>query len=110
MTKLCLLITKNPHSPEDVERFCGVARRAREKEMDVSVYLMGDGVYCAKRGIGEVGVLEMIGKGVKINVSAKDVKARALANRIAEGVDVLEDFEERFVHDMMEGSDRVISW
>ena len=110
MTKLCLLITKVPHSPEDVERFCGVARKAREKDMDVSVYLTGDGVYCAKAGYKEGGVQEMVEKGVKIKVNGKDLKARALGGRTVEGVEVLDDFEERFVHETMEEADRVISW
>jgi sulfur relay protein TusB/DsrH len=81
---------------------------AREAGGDVNIYLLGDGVYNAKSGMGIL--KDVLGNGAKVRACGKDVKARALGNRLEEGVEVLDDFENEFVKDMMEGSERVISW
>lgn len=109
MNKICLLITKTPHSSEDRGRVFGPALLARERGDDVAVYLLGDAVYGAKAGLKESGVREIISKGAQVRASAKDARARALET-LEEGVELLEDFEKEFVTDMMENSDRVISW
>jgi sulfur relay protein TusB/DsrH len=109
MNKLCLLITKNPHSPADRERVFGPALLAREKGADVTVYLLGDAVYGAKAGLKESGIKEIISKGAKVCAAARDVRARALKS-LEDGVEALEDFDKELVTDMMEDSDRVISW
>lgn len=114
MTKLCLLITRPPHSDEGAERICGIARRAKERGIDVTVYMLGDGVLCAKKGQkGYVGRNMKIAleKGVKIKASSKDLLARAIPPEYVEpGVKVIEGIEGEFVEDVMENADRVISW
>lgn len=114
MTNICLLITKPPHSDEGAERMCGISRRAREKGFNVTVYMLGDGVLCAKKDQkGYVGknMKEALKNGVTIKASAKDLQARAiLMEHVEPGVEAIEDFEDAFVEDIMENADRVISW
>jgi len=110
MNKLCLLITRLPYSSEDRERMFGLAKKAREDGGDVTVYLLGDGIYNAKSGLEHGPAREVLQAGGKVRASGKDVRARALAGKVEEGVVVLEDFENEFVKDLMENSERVVSW
>ena len=114
MERICLLITKPPHSDDGQERMCGIAQRAKEREMDVTVYLLGDGVFCAKKGQkGHMGesIRMALENNVSILASAKDLRARALPeDQLEEGVVLVEEIESEFVEDMMENSERVISW
>ena len=114
MTRLSVLITKPPHSDEAAERICGMTRRAKEREMEVAIYLLGDGVLCAKSGqkghIGE-NMREAIENGVEIMASSKDLRARAVPNgQVEPGVEQVDDLEGHFVEDVMERADRVIAW
>ena len=114
MNKICLLITKPPHSDDGQERMCGLAKRAREREMEVTVYLIGDGVFCAKKGQkGHMGesIRMALENGIRVRASAKDLVARALPEEQVEpGVEFVEEIEKEFVKEMMEDSERVISW
>jgi sulfur relay protein TusB/DsrH len=114
MTKICLLIMKPPHSDESAERMCGIAKRAKERNDDVTIYLMGDGVLCAKKGQkGYVGKnLKMaLENGVIIKASENDLNARAITSDYVEsGVQTVNDIEGEFVVDIMENADQVISW
>ena len=110
MKKLCLLITRLPHSSEDRERMFGLVKRSREDGGEVTVYLLGEGVYNASSGLENGPVKEIMGTGAKVRASGKDVRARALGKKVEEGVEVLDDFENEFVKDVMENSERVISW
>jgi len=114
MSRLCMLVMKPPHSDEDARRMCGLLSSARAKGMGVGVYLLGDGVYCAKKGhrglVGE-SLRSALSKGAEINASKKDLLSRAMGEADVEpGVKVLEDLESTFVEDMMERSERVTSW
>jgi sulfur relay protein TusB/DsrH len=109
-----MLVMKPPHSDEDARRMCGLLSNARAKGMEVSVYLLGDGVYCAKKGhrgiVGE-SLRSALSKGAEINASKKDLLSRAIGEADVEtGVKVLEDLEGAFVEDIMERSTRVASW
>lgn len=114
MTKVCLMITKPPHSEEETERFYGLVERAYERNMDVTVYLLGDGILCVKKGQqGIIGrnIRSALEHGVVIKASAKDLRARAFSEEQVEtGVEIIEELEEQFVVDIMENADRVISW
>lgn len=114
MSRLCMLVMKPPHSEEDARRMCGLLSSARSKGMDVGVYLLGDGVFCAKKGhrglMGE-SLRSALSKGAEINASKKDLLSRAMGEADVEaGVRVLDDLEGTFVEDMMERSTRVVSW
>ena len=114
MTNVCLLITKPPHSDEHAEMMCGISRRAKEREMDVKVFFLGDGVLCTKKNQkGYVGrnMKNALENGVALNASAKDLKARAIPKELVEpGVKIIEDLEGAFIEEVMENADRVITW
>lgn len=114
MSRLCMLVMKPPHSDEDARRMCGLLSSAKAKGMAVGIYLLGDGVFCAKKGhrglIGE-SLRSALTKGAEINASKKDLLSRAMGEADVEpGVKVLDDIEGVFVDDMMERSTRVVSW
>ena len=114
MAKICILITKPPHSDESAERMCGIARAARGKGMDVTVYLIGDGVLCAKKNQkGYVGqnIKMALENGTIIKAGENDLHARAIPQEHVEpGIEMISDIEGMFVEDVMENADRVISW
>lgn len=114
MSDVCLLITKPPHSDEGSERMCGIAHRAKEKGNDVTVFLLGDGVYCAKKGQkGRFGqnLQSALDAGITIKASKRDLEARAMPDgMVNEAVVVVEDLEKEFIIDTMENAKRVITW
>jgi sulfur relay protein TusB/DsrH len=114
MTRVVLLITKPPHSDEGAERMCGISKRAKELNMDVAVYMIGDGVLCAKKNqIGFIGknMKLALENGVTITESGKDLKARAIPDdHIDPKIKIVDEIEDIFVNDMMQKADRVISW
>ena len=114
MKRICLLITKPPHSDENAERMCGLSKTANESGMEVAVYLLGDGVLCAKKNQkGYIGqqIKNAIETGVTVRASLDDLEARAIPKEQVEaGIEVVENFEETFIVDVMENADRVISW
>lgn len=114
MTRLSLLITKPPHSDEAAEHMCGISKAAIERGMDVTVYLLGDGVLCSKRGQkGHIGdsLRRALDASVTIRASARDLRARAIGDeKLEPGVEAMEDIEGEFVKDVMERADRVIVW
>jgi sulfur relay protein TusB/DsrH len=114
MTKISLLITKPPHSEEDAERMYGISKRAKERDMEVTIYMLGDGVLCVKKHQkGHVGknMKAALENGVKIKACARDLYARAVSkDQVEPGVEILTDLEDEFIEDIMESADRVISW
>jgi len=114
MTKIALLITKTPHSDEGAERMCGISKRAKEREMDVTIYMLGDGVLCAKKdqkGYVGTNIKIALENGVSIKASANDLNARAIRKEQVEPeIEIVTDLESQFVEDIMESADRVISW
>ena len=114
MTRIVLLITKPPHSDEGAQRMCGISQRAKERGMDVAIYMLGDGVLCAKKGQkGYIGknMKLALKNNVAISVNSNDLKARAIPpEQVESRVNIIEDLEEKFVDDIMESADRVIAW
>lgn len=114
LSRLCLLIMKPPHNDDDTDRMCGLLSSAKECGWDVAIYLLGDGVYCAKKGQrGNLGksMMTALSKGAEINVNLKDMLARAIPTEdVVPGVKVLDDLESAFVDDVMEKASRVVSW
>jgi predicted peroxiredoxin len=72
---------KPPHTDDDTDQMCGLLSSAKERGWDVVIYLLGDGVYCAKkgqRGHLRKSMMTALGKGAEINVNSKDLLARAI--------------------------------
>ena len=114
MTHLCTLITRPPHSEEDTQHMFGPIHAAQDKGMEVSMFLLGDGVLCGKKGLkGPVGenMVNALSSNVSIKASKKDLQARAIANeQVTQGIEIVDDLEGDFVETTMEKADRVISW
>ena len=114
MSRLCMLVMKPPHSEEDAGRMCSLLANARSKQMDVVIYLLGDGVFCAKKGnrglLGQ-SLRSALAKGAQAIASKRDLLARAIGEADVEpGVVVVDDIEGDFIDDVMQRSTRVISW
>ncbi|MEM2873697.1 MAG: DsrH/TusB family sulfur metabolism protein [Nitrososphaerales archaeon] len=110
MARICLLLMRLPRSDEEAERMYGMAHHAKEQGMDVEIYLLGDGVFCAKKGQKQ-NIRTALEKGIFVRASAKDLRARAISKEQVEPrVEIIEDLESIFVEDIMEKADRVISW
>ncbi|MCW4013894.1 MAG: DsrE family protein [Candidatus Bathyarchaeota archaeon] len=109
-----MLITKPPHSGEGAERMCGISSAARLEGMEVSIYLIGDGVLCAKKNQrGHVGanIKLALETNVQVFASSMDLLARGLSGaQVEDGVKMVGNIEDMFVEDVMEHSTRVVSW
>jgi sulfur relay protein TusB/DsrH len=114
MNRICVLITKTPDSDEEADRMFGLSQAARKKEAEVSVYLLGDGVLYAKKdrtGFPGKNIKSALENGISVKASENDLLARAMtAEHVESGVEILNNFEDIFVEDLMENADRVISW
>jgi len=108
------MMTKTPRDDAGAEKMCGISKRAKERDMEVVIYFLGDGVFCTKRDqkgyIGE-NMKTALKNGVNLRASKKDLLARAITDdQVESGVEIISNFEEELITDIMERSDRVISW
>ncbi len=81
---------------------------------DVTLYLMGDGVLCARRsqkGYHSHGIEEALKNGARVCACSRDLKARGISaeDRHA-GIESPDDFESILIEDVMENAGRVFSW
>jgi len=99
-------------SEEDSERLFGLARR--ESGTEVAMYLMGDGVLCARRdqeGYHSDGIKEALRNGAKIRAGLRDLRARGITTgELVTGIEPVEDLEGMLIEDVMEDAGRVFSW
>jgi len=108
--KICMLITKPPHTTEGCKRVCGLSKRAREKKVKVSIYLVGDGVLFAKSNL-EGNAMMTPDEFIDIKVNMKDLMARGITkDKLEYGIEAVEDIEDLFVVDAMENSGLVVTW
>ena len=109
--RTCILLMRTPVSEEDAERLLGLAK---ESAPDVGLYLLGDGVLCARKGqVGYLGsgVKTALDSGAEVKASARDLRARGIKpEEIMKGVVQTDDLEGEFLKDAMERSGRVFSW
>jgi tRNA 2-thiouridine synthesizing protein B len=76
---------------------------------DITIYLVGNGVFAAKRGMIHSPIKQIVDK-VSVNVSAKDLKARGLTEHmVIDKVLIFNDFED-MVSEIMENMDQVLSF
>ncbi|MBP7086442.1 MAG: DsrE family protein [Methanomassiliicoccales archaeon] len=110
--RICMLLMRTPTSEEDKSRIFGVLRGSQGKE--VSIYLLGDGVLCARKGQSPLlggGVEDAIRSGAEVLVGSRDLRARGIPiSELMDGLEVAEDLEGSFIDDAMEHADRVITW
>ncbi|HOP08818.1 MAG TPA: DsrH/TusB family sulfur metabolism protein [Candidatus Methanofastidiosa archaeon] len=107
---ICILITKPPHTTEGGKRVCGIARRARDKGMKVSIYLIGDGVLFAKKNLESNRVISP-DESISIKVGMNDMLARGITPEMLDyRIEAVDDIEGIFVEDAMENSKLVFTW
>ncbi len=110
--RICMLIMRTPSSDEDSERLFGIARS--EIGHDLSIFLLGDGVLCARKGqSGHAGsaAKAALNRKAVVRASARDLRARGVGEEELEpGVESVEDLEGAFVEEAMERAERVFAW
>ena len=109
--RLTIILTRTPHASRTLETYVKLALLACSREHSVAVYLVGDGVYCARKGQNSANYLERLSKfGGELFLRKEDIEARGLdVDKLIEEVEVPVDFYGKLVDDIMEKSDRVIS-
>jgi intracellular sulfur oxidation DsrE/DsrF family protein len=102
---------RSPGTKEDAERLLGSARDAAP---DVVVFLLGDGVLCARKGLTEdlgFAIGAVLAKGGAVRASGRDIRARGIdPAELLDGVSMDEDAEGEFLDEAMERAGRVLAW
>jgi sulfur relay protein TusB/DsrH len=112
--RIAFLLTKAPISSRDPEMCLNLALSFLKKNSSVAIYLLTDGVLCARKGQNpEKGVEKLLKKalelGAEVYVRREDLLARGVsAEKMVEKVQNPEDFLGTMVYDVMEKSERVI--
>ncbi|MBS7643801.1 DsrE family protein [Candidatus Bathyarchaeota archaeon] len=107
--RLTLILTKPPSS--SILNTCmKLALLAMSNNHEIGLYLIGDGVFCAKAGqIMAEDLGRLILHGGEVFVCKEDLEARGLVkNDLIKGATILSDIFECLVDDVMEKSQRVI--
>ena len=109
--KLGFILTKTP-SEEGFRTFLKFLEIYIANE-DVSIYLLGNGVYCFVEGQSKsLRLMNMLqkSKASKIYACLDDLKARGLnANKLFDYVESFDTYD-KIVHDIMENMDQVFSF
>lgn len=90
MTKLLLVLSKDPFTTEIPDLVIEIATEAKGKGADVSLYLIEDGVTAARNGeFGEriAGIQE---KGIRVFADDKSVLSRGIYDKLIDGVEIKE--------------------
>ena len=108
--RLTLILTKPPSFSSILNTCMKLALLAVSNNHEIGVYLIGDGVFCAK--VGQM-TAENLGKlvlyGGNVFVCKEDLEARGLVkNDLIPGAEILSNIFECLVDDVMEKSQRVI--
>jgi len=109
---LGLVLTRSPHEGDAVAAALRTALAALEGGDSVEVFLLGDGVWAAKKGVkGEAAELleAMLKKGAELTASGEHLKACGLAPEdLLPGTRVAEDPYDTLVDLVMERWDKVM--
>jgi len=83
---------------------------ARMGGHQVAVYLIGDGVFCAIGVHPSSKLSGLLSNGGEVYARKEDLEARGLLSRVLTGVEMLFDFYDKLIEDVMERADRVMSF
>ncbi|MDD1770741.1 MAG: DsrE family protein [Methanomassiliicoccales archaeon] len=109
--RTCILLMRSPGTREDGERLLGMAEDAAP---DVAIFLLGDGVLCARKGLADdlgstIGAV--LAKGGAVRASGRDIRARGIdPAELLKGISIEEDLEGGFLDEAMEKAGRVMAW
>ncbi|MDD1768345.1 MAG: DsrE family protein [Methanomassiliicoccales archaeon] len=110
--RICILLMRTAFSEEDSERLFGLARC--EPGTEVAIYLIGDGVLCARKGqkgYHSDAIEEALRNGAKMRACLRDLRARGIpTEELVKGIEPVEDLEGMLIEDVMENAGRVFSW
>ncbi|MEM3587653.1 MAG: DsrH/TusB family sulfur metabolism protein [Candidatus Jordarchaeaceae archaeon] len=105
MLKIVFIILEPPSSDRAIKAF-SMIREMIKRDADVSIYLLGDGVYCGMKGVN----LEIINSdNLRVFVNKEDIEARGiLDDLLLEKVQCQNNSIERMIVDVMENADRIL--
>ena len=90
MTKLLLVLTKDPFTTETPDLVVDVADEAKNKGADVALYLIEDGVTAAREHEFGQRIATLQQKGVKVFADDKSVLSRGIYDKLIDGVEIKE--------------------
>lgn len=90
MTKLLMVLSKDPYTTETPDIVLDIGLNAKEKGNEVSLYLIEDGVTAARKSEFGNKLAAAQKKGIKLYADDKAVLSRALANKLVGGVEIKE--------------------
>lgn len=109
MTALCVLITRLPHTREDIDRVFGAIEAGLENGC-VEVFLLGDGVLCSKSGPVARPLEGILQGGAVVKASRADIVSRGISGKTLDGIEETDDLEGELVECTMERAGKVVTW
>jgi sulfur relay protein TusB/DsrH len=109
--RLSLILTKTPRESPMLEKCVELGLFAGSEGFTIAVYLVGNGVYCVKKGENASDRLKKISESRgEVFVRREDLEARGLdTGDIISDAKIPPDFYGQMIVDIMERSDRVIT-
>lgn len=102
------ILTKTP-AEEGFRAFLGFASVYVGKE-DISIYLLGNGVFCARKGHSNQGKIENLIEKARIYANSDDLMARGISeDKLIEGITSISGYD-GLVVDIMENFDQILSF
>ncbi len=90
MTKLLLVLSKDPYTTETPDLVLDIGLNAKEKGNEVALYLVEDGVTAARNGEFGKRLTSAHKKGIRIYADDKAVLSRSLTGKMVGGVEIKE--------------------
>ena len=90
MTKLLLVLSKDPYTTETPDLVLDIGLNAKEKGNDVSLYLIEDGITAARKSEFGNKLAAAQKKGIKVYADDKAVLSRSLTSKLIGGVEIKE--------------------
>lgn len=90
MTKMLLILSKDPFTTEIPDLALDIGMNAKEKGNDVALYLVEDGVTAARKSAFGERLARAHKKGIKIYADDKAVLSRSLTNKLVNWVEIKE--------------------
>ncbi len=90
MTNLLLVLSKDPYTTEIPDLVLDIGLNAKEKGNEVALYLVEDGVTCARNGEFGKKLTASERKGIKIYADDKAVLSRSLTGKMVNSDEIKE--------------------
>jgi sulfur relay protein TusB/DsrH len=90
MTKLLLVLSKDPFTTEIPDLVIDIANEAKSKGADVSLYLIEDGVTAARKHEFGHKLTDIQHKGIKVFADDKSILSRGIYDKLIEDIEIKE--------------------